>query len=168
MGLRVSVLRGDSGAESLGFGGGVTLNSYTELFELVGVLARRRYQVGERAFARLGLNHTEARILSLLDRQDGVATQDALSAMLTIDRSNAGRALQGLEREEFVVRRKDEGDARTRLVRMTPKGREAAGEIAKIRGEMARTFFGDLTEEEAGAIVEHLVRSMKLELGGAV
>ena len=36
-----------------------------ELFDAIGVLARRRYQTAERHFARLGLNHSEARLLTL-------------------------------------------------------------------------------------------------------
>jgi DNA-binding MarR family transcriptional regulator len=131
------------------------------LFELVGVLARRRYQAAERSFHSLALNHTEARLLTILDQQAGVATQDALSALLFVDRSNAGRALKRLEQGGYIVRRKDEVDSRTNLVRMTATGREAVVEISRLRKEMARSFFGDLTEAEAGVIVDLLQRTLK-------
>ena len=80
-----------------------------ELFDLIGALGRRRYQVGEQAFSSLGLNHTEARLLTILDRESGEATQDALSSSLFVDRSNAGRALKGLEQRRYVSRHKDRG-----------------------------------------------------------
>ena len=123
------------------------------LFDLVGVLARRRYQAAERYFSTLGLNHTEARLLTLLHKENGATTQDALSNMLFVDRSNAGRALKRLEHEGYVERRKDDTDKRTNLVHMTAKGRTAVAEISKLRTKMVEGFFGDLTEEEAGGIV---------------
>ncbi|MEJ7787147.1 MAG: MarR family transcriptional regulator [Solirubrobacteraceae bacterium] len=45
----------------------------------------------------MGLNHTEARLLRMLDEEGGAATQDALSRRLAVDRSNAGRAFKRLE-----------------------------------------------------------------------
>ena len=130
------------------------------LFELIGVLARRRYQTAERCFHSLGLNHTEARLLTILDQQDGVATQDALSAFLLVDRSNAGRALKRLEKGGYIVRRKDDADNRTNLVQITGTGREVVAEVSRIRKAIAQTFFGDLTEAEAGAIVDLLQKTL--------
>ncbi len=125
-----------------------------ELFELIGTLARRRFQSAERAFSSLGLNHTEARLLTILDRESGEATQDALSSSLSVDRSNAGRALKRLEQRGFIARRKDETDARTNLVQLTGAGAEAVIEVSRLRGELARGFFSDLSEAEAGTIVD--------------
>lgn len=138
------------------------LNSLSALFDLVGVLARRRFQVGQRAFASLGLNHTEARLLTLLQMQHGEAKQEVLSNMLSVDRSNAGRALKGLESKGYVGRIKDDSNGRTRLVSLAPKGREAVAEIERLRTEMAESFFGDLKEEEAKLIANLLRTSLKL------
>src|SRR5919112_1250476 len=115
-----------------------------ELFELLGVLARRRYQAAERAYGPLGLNHTEARLLTMLAGEGGAATQDALSRRLHVDRSNAGRAFKRLEQTGYVTRRKDGADNRTNLVDITAKGREAAAELRRLGDEMAAGFFGDL------------------------
>ncbi|RYG24098.1 MarR family transcriptional regulator [bacterium] len=138
------------------------VNGYAELFDLVGVLARKRHQAGERSFAALGLNQTEARLLTILEREGGEATQDSLSGMLFIDRSNAGRGLKRLEHEGYVVRAKDGKDARTRSVGITLKGRAAAKQIKRLRNVMAASFFGSLTEEQACAIVELLKSSMEV------
>jgi DNA-binding MarR family transcriptional regulator len=129
------------------------VNSFLTLFDLIGELARRRYQAAERCFSVLGLNHTEARLLALLRQEDGVAAQDALSNRLSVDRSNAGRALRCLEQDGYVLRRKDGADKRANLIQITPKGRKAVVEISKLRKKMAQSFFGDLKEDEAGAIV---------------
>ena len=106
------------------------MDSFVRLFDMIGVLARRRYQEAERWFRELGLNHTEARLLTLLNEEGGSSTQEALSNLLLVDRSNAGRALKRLEQGDYVVRQPDEADKRTNLVRMTAKGREAVGELS--------------------------------------
>jgi DNA-binding MarR family transcriptional regulator len=138
-------------------------NGFLALFDLIGELARRRYQAAERYFSALGLNHTEARLLTLLRQEDGVAAQDALSNRLSVDRSNAGRALQRLERDRYVLRRKDDADRRANLVQITPKGRKAVVEISRLRKRMAQSFFGDLKEDEAGAIVDLLRKALTNE-----
>jgi DNA-binding MarR family transcriptional regulator len=131
-----------------------------DLFELIGVLARRRYQNAERSYASLGLNHTEARLLTMLDDEAGATTQDALSSRLFVDRSNAGRAFKRLEQAGYVGRRKDDADSRTNLVDITPKGRAAAAEVNRLSDDMARTFFGDLTEADAATVVKLLRKAL--------
>ena len=136
------------------------MNSFLMLFDLIGELARRRYQTAERCFAALGLNHTEARLLTLLRQADGVAAQDALSNGLSVDRSNAVRALQRLEQAGYVLRRTDAADKRAKLVQITPKGRKAGVEISKLKKTMAQSFFGDLNEAEAGTVVALLSKAI--------
>ena len=134
--------------------------AFIELFELIGVLARRRYQAAERGYARLGLNHTEARLLKMLDDEGGAATQDALSRRISVDRSNAGRAFKRLEDAGYIGRRKDAADSRTNLVDITPKGRETAAEVNRLGDEMARTFFGGLTEADAATVAALLRKAV--------
>jgi DNA-binding MarR family transcriptional regulator len=141
-------------------------NGFLALFDLIGELARRRHQAAERYFSVLGLNHTEARLLTLLRQEDGAAAQDALSNRLSVDRSNAVRALQRLEHDGYVLRRKDNADQRANLVQMTPKGRKAAVEISRLRKKMAQSFFGDLREKEAGAIADLLKKTLTNEPSG--
>lgn len=136
------------------------MSAFLTLFDLIGELARRRYQLAEKSFATLGLNHTEARLLSLLRHQGGAAPQDVLSNMLSVDRTNAGRALQRLAQEGFLVRSKDDEDKRANRIEMTAKGRKATLQIARLREQIAETFFGDLNEREAGEVAGLLQRAL--------
>lgn len=131
-----------------------------ELFEVIGALARRRYQIAERRYASLGLNHTEARLLRLLANAGGATTQDALSRRLSVDRSNAGRAFKRLEQAGYVARRKDAADSRTNLVDITAEGRDAAAEVERLGSELAETFFGVLTEADAATIAALLRKAL--------
>jgi DNA-binding MarR family transcriptional regulator len=143
--------------------GGSDADSFLTLFDLIGELARRRYQTAERHFSKLGLNHTEARLLTLLGHEDGRAAQDALSNGLSVDRSNAGRALQRLEQDGYILRRKAGADRRAKLVEITPKGRTVVVQISRRRKKIAQSVFGDLKEEEAGVIVDLLRRALTNE-----
>ncbi|MBK7930807.1 MAG: MarR family transcriptional regulator [Bryobacterales bacterium] len=129
------------------------MSATLELFDLIGELARRRYQLAETSFATLGLNHTEARLLSLLAAAGGASAQDALSNRLTVDRTNAGRALTRLDEAGYIERRKDSVDKRANRVHITAKGRRTVSAIARLRSEMAAAFFGEMTSDEAAGIV---------------
>lgn len=132
------------------------VDTYLALFETIGALSRKRYQLAEKGFAVLGLNHTEARLLTLLDRAGGEVGQDVLSGQLHVDRSNAGRGLRGLEEMGFVARRKDEGDKRANFVRIKGKGRKAVEEIKRLRKKMARELFEGLSADDAATALRLL------------
>jgi len=136
------------------------MGAFLELFDLIGELARRRYQMAERSFSALGLNHTEARLLTLLRKEGGAAAQDVLSNMLFVDRTNAGRALQRLEQGGYIRRHKNHSDKRANLVEMTAKGRKTAAGIAKLRKQIAESFFGDLRERDAVTVVDLLGKAL--------
>jgi MarR family transcriptional regulator, transcriptional regulator for hemolysin len=137
------------------------MDNLLALFDLIGMLARRRYQIGERYFSAIGLNHTEARLLTLLQQEDGTATQEALSNMLFLDRSNAGRAIKSLEQQRYIERSKHDADRRTNLVHITARGREAVAQVATLKPKMARDLFGDLTDDEADQILGLLGNTQK-------
>ena len=129
------------------------MSATLELFDLIGDLARRRYKLAEKSFATLGLTHTEARLLSLLAAAGGASAQDVLCRELTVDRTNAGRALTRLAEAGYLERRKDSGDKRANRLLITAKGRKTVTAIARLRGEMATAFFGEMTSDEAADIV---------------
>ncbi|MDC3347196.1 MarR family transcriptional regulator [bacterium] len=137
------------------------MDHHTALFDLLGDLARRRYQLAERYFSKIGLNHTEARLLTLLSQEGGTATQDRLSGLLFVDRSNAGRALKRLERDRYVIRKKDDSDKRTNLVEIDARGRDAIGEISKLKSEIVKNFLGNLSDQNAATIVNMLEKATR-------
>jgi MarR family transcriptional regulator, transcriptional regulator for hemolysin len=136
------------------------MNNFLALFDLIGELARRRYQAAERCFSVLGLNHTEARLLTLLAQEGGAATQETLSNLMFVDRSNAGRALKHLEQAGHIERRQDDANKRTNLVQITARGQTTVAEIAKIRSAMVQSFFGELTADEASSVVALLRKAL--------
>lgn len=136
------------------------MDNLSALFDLIAVLARHRYQLAEKHFVKLGIIHTEARLLRLLDLEGGKAPQDVLSSMLFVDRSNAGRALKTLEEKGYITRIKDTADKRAYQVHITEEGQKMVAEIIKIGEIMVQSFFGKLTNDEAGIIVNLLNKAV--------
>jgi DNA-binding MarR family transcriptional regulator len=128
------------------------MDSFLALFDLVGEVGRRRQYAAEKCYSVIGLSHSEARLLSLLEWAGGTATQDALSNLVYLDRSNSGRTLRRLEQAGYVVRRKDDTDKRANVVRISAKGRKAVIEVMKLRKKLAQRFFSGLEENEADSI----------------
>lgn len=126
-------------------------NPQLVLAELIGRAARRWHQLAEQSFAALRINHTEARLLTLLRREGGSATQDVLSNQLSVDRSNAGRALSRLENAGLVARRQGESDGRTKSVEITEAGDAVVEQIASLQAEMAQELLGRLTKAQVRA-----------------
>lgn len=133
-----------------------TMTSRQALFDLIGVLARKRHHLAEEEYTALGLNHTEARLLTIIRERGGSMPQEDLSQRVGIDRTNTGRALQKLENKGYLLRESDETDRRAKFIRLTTKGSSAAAEIAEIRKQLALTFFGSLSELQAQRIVGEL------------
>lgn len=128
------------------------MEASSALFDLIAALARKRYRLAEREFALIGLNHTEARIISLLVAQDG-RTQDGLSSAMIIDRSNVGRALKTLEDRGCLVRKKSLEDKRTSAVFLTAKGRRLSKTIGQAKRRMVAAFSAQISAKEAGSAV---------------
>jgi DNA-binding MarR family transcriptional regulator len=127
------------------------VDSFAALFELIGRLARRRYRQAERAYAQLGLDHTEARLLRRLGEAGGATDQEDLTGALYVDRTNAGRALQRLETAGLLTRQKTQADRRRNHVRITPQGQRTARDLARLRRGLIKTFCGELSPADAAA-----------------
>src|SRR5687767_9061421 len=135
------------------------MKSFERLSDLIGAFARRRHQMAEKSLATIGLNHTEARLLTLL-RQSGAATKDVLSNQVFVHRRNASRALKHHEQTVHVVTRRDQAGRRAQLGEPTRKGCQAVVAISRLRKSMARGFFGDLKPAKADTIADLLERAL--------
>jgi len=137
------------------------MSDVLELLNLPGQVARRWHQQTDQQLSALGLNHTEARLLVHLDQEGSDLSQEAVSAMLFVDRSNSVRALQSLERSGFVSRHKDENDKRANRHCITSKGTKAASEVRKLRRRVASHAFAELKPSEVRSAVALLKKALE-------
>ena len=97
----------------------------------------------------LGENH-HSYILTLC-RNPGIS-QDTLSKMLFINKSNVTRTLAGLEAAGYVRREQSEKDRRVILVRPTEKAYAALPGIREMLRDWNEYIAADLTDEEKDSI----------------
>jgi DNA-binding MarR family transcriptional regulator len=90
--------------------------------------ARLMRTVFDRRVRELGLTRSQWLLLSRLHRRPG-ASQTELADMLEIEKASAGRMVDRMERNGWVVRRPDPADRRINRIHLTP-------EAEKIHAQM--------------------------------
>jgi DNA-binding MarR family transcriptional regulator len=96
----------------------------------------------------LPISPREAHALMILfhrEERDELLSQNDLVVELGIDKSNVTRLLQGLQHRGSVHRVPSEEDARVRMLRLTPRGREFAKKIDDASRQRFSTLFRQLS-----------------------
>ena len=78
-------------------------------------------------------------------------TQEALSKLIFVHKSNVARQLGSLEEKGYVTRKTDDNDKRNLLVYPTARAFEALREIERVNDEWDSLVLGGLTDEERKA-----------------
>jgi len=138
-------------------------DEYLELFELIGVLGRKRYMFAAPYLVSSGFSPTEARLLTLIINHGGPISQDELSSKIHLDRTNVGRGLKKLEQQGYVTRLRDEKDRRANFVTATPNAKKEASKIHKIRIQAADDFLGHLNSADVNSLTNSIKKVLKDE-----
>lgn len=115
-------------------------------------------QAYETALAPTGLKITQYSMLSAINRAEE-ATIGELAEVLVMDRSTLGHNLRPLERDGLLKIEVAKDDARSRLIRLTSKGRELLDEAREHWRKMQSRF-----EEAFGMKETELLRGALLTL----
>lgn len=125
-------------------------------------LARQLSAVGavKREVARL-LPHdcppASAGVLAVLDRY-GEMRMSRLSELLAIDMSVTSRHVAHAEERGWVGRQPDPEDRRSRLLRLTPAGKELLNRLAERYTDALARYLDDWTDAEVGRLNELLAK----------
>ena len=100
---------------------------------------------------RIGLTAGQPKVVEFLS-QHGEADQTTIASYCEIEPATVGSILLRMERAGLVVRRQKEGNRRSLFVSLTPKGAQAAGEMAAVFQQVEGNAGRALSKEE----LEHL------------
>lgn len=114
---------------------------------LIACLYRQAQSYFEQHLAHLGLGSGTLQVLTILLKHDGFNQQE-LSAKLQVDKATITRAITKLCAQGYVTREKDVTDKRAYKLFVTPKARDTAPEIRKIRQAWAAVLSAGFTPEE--------------------
>jgi DNA-binding MarR family transcriptional regulator len=130
------------------------LSSTTFLLKRLGFAAKEH---SHEAFEGTGLSPFHFAVLALLE-EDPRETQAVIADALGYDRGHLVRLLDELEERELVVRKRDPGDRRRHVVKMTPEGRKALGKLRAIVRSLEDEFLAPLDAGERAVLHTLLVR----------
>jgi DNA-binding MarR family transcriptional regulator len=115
--------------------------------------SRRLSQTYDEIVAPSGLKSTQLSVLFEIDRSnDGPTTMKDLAAALVMDRSTLGQNLRPLEREGLVVMVNNPDDGRSKLVKLTVKGKKKVVSAAALWNIAQNEFEQKFGEENAAAL----------------
>jgi len=104
---------------------------------LLNDVARLLRTVYDRRIRELGLTRAQWWVLTHLFRADGI-TQTELSALAGVKNPTTFAALQSMEREGFITRRKRPGNLKNKYVYLTPRGRALKHKLLPLAEEVHR------------------------------
>ena len=99
------------------------------------------------AYERMGLHPYHHAVLAVLD-EGSRETQGAIADALAYDRGQLVGLLDELEEHGLVERRRDPGDRRRHIVRLTPDGKRALAKLRTLAGQVDNDFLASLDEDE--------------------
>ncbi|HIH75687.1 MAG TPA: MarR family transcriptional regulator [Methanosarcina sp.] len=109
-----------------------------------------------------GIGSGQFDFLMVLYRKDGIS-QETLARALKVSKATSTRAIQGLEKEGYIYRQKDENDLRAYRVYLTEKGKEMRGVILEKLISFVDTLLSDFTPEEE-KVFKQLVQKAAFKL----
>jgi DNA-binding MarR family transcriptional regulator len=103
--------------------------------------SRHVSQVYDTALAPTGLKTTQFSLLAAIDRgEDALMSMRELADVMVMDRSTLGHNLRPLEKQTFIKFISNKGDARSRHVQLTRKGRSKLEEARVLWRAMQDRF----------------------------
>jgi DNA-binding MarR family transcriptional regulator len=102
------------------------------------------------ALERLDLSFTQVKALFTLER--GELSVGEISAALGLSLPATSRSVDGLAQRGFVVRRESTEDRRSKLVALTPQGREVIEACVAGRRAAMERFVETLSDSERSAL----------------
>jgi len=128
---------------------------------LVHDVSRMRRRAFDQMVAPLGATRAQWWVLAFLARQDGIS-QTHLSEVLDLGKAALGSLLDRLEAGEWVERRVDSVDRRTKKVFLTRKSSKLLKDLRSVEREFNDRILGDLSSEERYQMIRLLT---KLKVG---
>lgn len=134
-----------------------------QLFDEMSAFNRKLRAFFDAAVREEGLTLARARALFALSRR-GPLTQKELAEELEIETPTLVRVLDGMARQDLIVRTEDAKDRRAKRIDMTPAGRLAFERMHVLATDLRGEIATDISEEDidtALSVVRRLMRNLQ-------
>ncbi len=123
---------------------------------LVSDVARLLRTEFDRRVRDIGLTRSQWLALTRIYRQPG-CTQSELAETMEMEKGSAGRLIDRLEENGFVVREADPADRRVRRIHLTPEAEAIERTMRRIARQTIHEALSDLHETDRDKAVELLI-----------
>lgn len=123
---------------------------------LVSDVARLLRTEFDRRVRDIGLTRSQWLALTRIYRQPG-CTQSELAETMEMEKGSAGRLIDRLEENGFVVREADPADRRVKRIHLTPEAEAIERTMRRIARQTIHEALSDLNETDRDRTVELLI-----------
>lgn len=123
---------------------------------IIGDVSRMLRTVYDRRVEPLGLTRAQWRVLARISRNEG-CTQTELATELEIEKPTLGRLIDRLQANNWVERRADENDARTKRVFLTARAQPVLAKMYVLADDVLDAALAGLTPEGAEQLEQALL-----------
>ena len=110
--------------------------------------------------SKFGIGSWKKMFLLELYKNDGIS-QEELSEILNIDKATTCRAIKKLEKEELLIKVKDENDKRAYKLYLTEKSKSIEDNIKNALNEWEKHISKELSQEEVNILINMLKKICK-------
>ena len=110
--------------------------------------------------SKFGIGSGQIMFLIELYKNDGIS-QEELSEILNIDKATTCRAIKKLEKEELLIKVKDENDKRAYKLYLTEKSKSIEDNIKNALNEWEKHISKELSLEEVNILINMLKKICK-------
>lgn len=126
----------------------------------IGTLSRSIHSICDIKFKELKLQKGQFVYLTRICENPGINLID-LTILLKIDKTSTTKAIQKLEKEGYIERKKDIRDKRVIRLYPTEKGFKSYDDIINIENRNISICLNDFSEEEKNSVTELIMKMSK-------
>jgi len=97
-------------------------------------------------------------VMAMLEKSDQGLKMSELSSQLMVSNGNVTGIVDRLVADGLVIRVSIKGDRRATLVRLTPKGEAAFGDMAKVHERWIAELLAGINDVEIGRVITSLAK----------
>jgi MarR family transcriptional regulator for hemolysin len=134
------------------------------------VAGRKMRTLFDGVVRKRGLNLARARLLLQLGKNEPV-NQTELAAIMELEHPTIVRLLDGLEKQDLLLRSAVDGDRRAKQVTLTAAGRAEAGQLDETVASMRDGLLHDISEEDlavASRVLGRIIRNIEALPAGSL
>lgn len=136
------------------------MKNQLSLGKLISCIYRYTQTYLSKELMEYGIGSGQFSFLLFLYREEGV-TQDQIARALHVDKATATRALNKLEKEGYIRRKRDSVDKRRYNIYVTDAGRKMYPVLKDISSRWTKILLKDFSENEKDQLFEMISRVME-------